>query len=249
MIGEQTAVLEVFAGVGSRIENRAELVELFQSVPAGPRKPPQNSQIQPGWISTVDADDLGHDLNAFDRNRSFALPLPLVEEDEFERVEVGGEDQHMVGIALAQGADQIIANLGRERLRLGEDDPQELLGIFRQQLDSLELVRRLAGQADSLWRQDRPRIRLISEICQEAGQRVGRRKLRDLPGGKIEIGRMLLHVVLALVVITSVLPPEIFPVHPCGMCGGSIGVASPSFCQNRRLESTDVTLDLWLSPP
>ena len=155
VVGEQAPVLEVFAGVGGGIEDAAELVELLQGVLAGPGEPPQRPQVKPGRPAAVDADRLGNDLDAFAAGRPLLLALPLVEEHELQGVEVGGQDQQVVEVALAQDPHEIVADLGRERLRLGEDDPKELLRVLGQQLDLLDGAGRFARQADRLRRQER----------------------------------------------------------------------------------------------
>ena len=156
VVGEQAPVLEVFAGVGGGVEDAAELVELLQGVLAGPGEPPQGAQVQPGRAAAVDAD------------RSWARPgcvrppagpfcscLRLSRKHELQGVEVGGQDQQVVEVALAQDPDQVVADLGRQRLRLGEDDPEELLLVLGQQLDLLDGAGRFARQPDRLGREER----------------------------------------------------------------------------------------------
>ena len=58
----------------------------------------------------------------------------------------------------AQDAHEVVTDLGRERLRLGEHDPEELLGILGQQFDPLEGTRRLPGQSYRLRRKERPTL-------------------------------------------------------------------------------------------
>ncbi len=99
----------------------------------------------------VQLDRLGHDLNALAPDRSFLLSLRFVQEHEFQRVEIGSEDQQMVDIALAQNADQIVADLGGQKFGLGKHDAEELFRILGEQFDSLDGVCRVARQADCLW--------------------------------------------------------------------------------------------------
>ena len=88
-------------------------------------------------------------------DRPFLLSLALVEENELQRVEVGGQDQQVVDVALAQDAHEVVADLGGQRLRLGEDDPEELLGVFGKKLDPLDGAGRFACQTHGLGRKER----------------------------------------------------------------------------------------------
>src|SRR5262249_2699370 len=130
VVRKQTAVLEVFARIGGGVKHATELVELFQAVPAGPGEPSQRAQIEPSGMAAADADGLRYYLDAFEGYWPLAHPLPFVEEHELQGVEVGSQDQNVIDVALAQDTDQVVADLGRERLWLGEDDPQKLFGVF-----------------------------------------------------------------------------------------------------------------------
>ena len=187
IVGEQAPVLEVFAGVGGGIEHAAELVELLQGILAGPGESPQGPQVQPGGAAAVDADRLGHDLDALAASRPFLLSFPLVEEHELQRVEVRSQDQHVVDVALAQDAHEVVADLGRQRLRLGEDDPQELLGVFGKKLDPLDGTGRFAGKPHGLGRQSGPVGGVVPELRQERRDCVRRGKLGDFLGRQIKV--------------------------------------------------------------
>ena len=100
-------------------------------------------------------DRLGHDLDALAAGWPLLLPLPLVEEHELQRVEVGGQDEQVVEVASAQDTHEVVADLGGQRLRLGEDDPKELLRVFGEQLDPLDGAGRFARQPHGLRRQER----------------------------------------------------------------------------------------------
>jgi hypothetical protein len=65
----------------------------------------------------------------------FVLPLPLVEEHDLQRVEVRGQDEQVIECAPAQDTHEIVADLGRQRFRLGEDYSEELFLVFEEKLD------------------------------------------------------------------------------------------------------------------
>ena len=120
----------------------------------------------------------------------FLLAFPLVEEHELQRVEVGSQDQQVVEVALAEDAHEVVADLGRQRFRLGEHDSKELLGVFGEKLDPLDGAGRFARQPDRLRRQERAVGGVVPELRQERRDGVRRGKLGHVLGGQVEIGRV-----------------------------------------------------------
>jgi hypothetical protein len=56
----------------------------------------------------------------------------LVEQHELKRVEGCGEDDEVILVAFPDDADQVVADLCRQRLGLNEQDSEELVLILRQ---------------------------------------------------------------------------------------------------------------------
>src|SRR6266404_9190571 len=105
-------------------------------------------------MATVDANRLGDDLDALAGSRPLLLPLPLIEKDEFQSVKVRDQDQHVIEVAFAEHAHEVVAYLGGERLRLGEDNAEELFWVFGKEFNSFDGVGRFACQSHRLRGQD-----------------------------------------------------------------------------------------------
>ena len=188
MVGEEATILEILARVGGGVEDAPELVELVEGVLTGPGESAQRPEVQAGGIATIDADRLGDDLNTLAASRPPSVLLAFIEEDELQRLEVRGQDQQVVLVALTEGSHQFVANLGCQRLRLGKDDPEEAIFVLRKQLDTLQRVRRFPGQPNRLGSEDGPPVRLVAELMEEGHQSVGRRQVGDVPWDQVEVG-------------------------------------------------------------
>ena len=79
----------------------------------------------------VELERLGHDLDALASNWSFLLSPPLVEKHELQSVKVGSQNEHVVEVALAEDAHEVVAHLGGQRFRLSEHDSKKSLRVFR----------------------------------------------------------------------------------------------------------------------
>ena len=114
----------------SRLEDAAELVELVEPILARPGQPTQDAKVEMGAGLSHDGDGEGNGLYARAAARGVSLTGLLVDQDEFENVEVLRQDEQMVGAASAEVADEFVAGLGRDRPKLDEDDAEELLVVL-----------------------------------------------------------------------------------------------------------------------
>ncbi len=161
---------------------------MLKAVTARPREAADGPNLQPVGCAAVDRDAQRHDLHPFDWACRAALFDALVEPDEFQRIEVRRQDQQMIDVGSAEQSGQVIAAFGRERFELDEDNPQETLGIFREQFDRFDRGRRVASQPDRLRCERFARARVVAQAREERRDGIGRGQAGDVFLGEIDVG-------------------------------------------------------------
>ena len=134
----------------------------------------------------------------------------------------------MIHVAPAEDAHEVVAHLGRQRLRLSEDDPQELLGILGEKLDLLDRAGLLARQAHRLGyldqRIDGPDVFALHKIgLEQCVVDAGTVGLCASPGSEF-LGQTAVVGVRALAVRQALLGHE--PTHT-RLTGGTVYVIHP----------------------
>src|SRR6516162_2985487 len=144
---------------------------------ASPGKAPQDASFEPRRVPPVELERLWYYLDSLTPGRPFLLLLPLVEEHELQGVEVGGQYDQVIEVALTEDTHKVVAYLGGQRFRLGEHYSKELLGVFGEKLDLLAGDGRITRKAHRLRRQGGAVGSVVPELRQERRDGVRRSKL------------------------------------------------------------------------